>query len=229
MKYLIYLLLLANVAYFGWNFHLQQTRAEVVRELPPLPRGAAPLVTLQELEQEERQQVEQQQQGDGVSELETLTMTQPPGAGSALSCQTLGPFLALDELQAVAAELRREEVRAVKRSTEVQQPNGFWVYLPAMKRKQALQAVKVLEENGDREYYVGKGNLLSLGIFTEKARAQRRLEETRKLGFDPVMEARFGSHTEYWLDVDSQKPVAKMLDAVVQGHPGLQAQETTCP
>ena len=45
MKYLVYLLVLANVAYLGWNIHLNQTAGKVVRELPALPAGVKPLVT----------------------------------------------------------------------------------------------------------------------------------------------------------------------------------------
>jgi len=221
MKYLVYLLVLANVAYLGWNIHLMQTAGEDIPALPALPDGVIPLVTLQELEM--------QQEEEGVSGIEALTASQPPGTGSALACQTIGPFLAVEELQAVSEKLRQQGWQARQRTTEIQQPDGFWVYLPAMKREQVLQAVKTLEENRDREYYVGKGNFLALGTFSEESRAKTRIEQVRKLGFDPILEARYETSTAYWLDVDVPAPVAGKLDDILQNRPGLKLQETACP
>jgi hypothetical protein len=224
MKYLVYFLVLANVAYLGWNIHQYQTASEAVSRLPPLPAGVTPLVTLQELEK-------QQERTGAISEVETLTSSQPPGAGASavLGCQAIGPFLAVEELQAVSEELRQYGLQAQQRTVEIQKPNGFWVYLPAMEREQVLKAVKTLEENRDREYYVGKGNFLSLGAFDELYRAESRLEQTRKLGFEPMLETRYKSSTEYWLDIDAQTPATDVLEAIMQDRPGLKLQEAACP
>jgi len=220
MKYLVYLLVLANLAYLGWNIHLQQVAVEDVPALPGLPDGVVPLMTLQEFEK---------QQEEDVSGIEVLTASQPPGTGAALACQTIGPFLAVKEMQAVSEELQQRGWQVQQRSAEIQQPDGFWVYLPSMDRKQVLQAVKTLEENRDREYYVGKGNFLALGTFSEKSRAKVRIEQLRNLGFDPKLEARYETATAYWLDVDAQTPVADELDDILQSRPGLKLQDTACP
>jgi hypothetical protein len=190
--------------------------------LPPLPAGVTPLVTLQELEK-------RQEQADEISGVDALTDSQPPGAGVALACQSIGPFLAEEELQQAARQLGQQGLEVKRRTAEVQKPNGFWVYLPAMEREQVLQAVNKLEENGDREYYVGKGNFLALGTFKEISRAEIRLEEARELGFDPVLEARYEMSTEYWLDIDTQMPAADILDPILQDHPGLMLQGAACP
>ena len=222
MKYLVYLLLFANLVYLGWNIHLNQTAGEEVRELPPLPSGVTPLVTLQELEK-------QQEQAEEISGVDALTDSQPPGAGTALACQSIGPFLAEEELQVIAKQLDQQGLVVKRRTAEVQKPNGFWVYLPAMEREQVLQAVNKLEEKGDREYYVGKGNFLALGTFNEISRAEIRLEETRELGLDPILEARYETSTGYWLDIDTQIPAAGVLDAILQDYPGLKLQGAPCP
>ena len=158
-----------------------------------------------------------------------MTSSQPPGAGAGLTCQAIGPFLAMEELQAVSEELRQRGLQVHQRTAEIQKPNGFWVYLPAMERGEVLQAVKKLEENKDREYYVGKGNFLALGTFHEISRAEIRLEETRKLGFDPILEARYETSTEYWLDLDAQMPAVDVLDTILQGYPELKLQAVACP
>jgi hypothetical protein len=222
MKYLVYLLLLVNVVYLGWNIHLNQKAGESVRDLPPLPAGVTPLVTLQELE-------EQQEQAGIISGVDALTEAQPPGAGVAHACQTIGPFLEEQELQTVVEQLARQGLVVERRTAEVQKPNGFWVYLPAMEREQVLQAVNKLEEKGDREYYVGKGNFLALGTFREISRAEIRLEQTRELGFDPVLEARYETSTEYWLNINTPMPAADVLDTILQDHPGLKLEGAACP
>jgi len=222
MKYLVYLLVLANIAYIGWNIHMNQTAGEVARELPVLPAGVTPLVTLQELDK-------QRDNAEAVSGVEVLTNARPPGAGVALTCLAIGPFPAVEELQSVSQELQLQGVQARQRSAEIQKPNGYWVHLPAMKREQVLRAVKTLEENKDHEYYVGKGNLLSLGIFDEMPRAKTRLRQARKLGFDPLLETRYQTSTEYWLDIDADTSATDELDAILQGRPGLELQDITCP
>jgi len=224
VKYLVYLLVLANVAYLGWNIHLNQIASRDGRELPALPAGVTPLVTLQELKKQGAQDEEKD-----VSGVEALTSSRPPGAGAPIVCQTIGPFLALEEMQAVSEKLHAQGGQVVQRTAEIQKSNGYWVYLPAMEREQVLEVVKVLEENRDREYYVGKGNYIALGTFDEVSRAEVRVEQVRRLGFDPVLEARYESSTAYWLDIDTQMPVSDALDALLQASPGLELQDTACP
>lgn len=234
MKYLVYLLLLANLGYLAWNLHLERNAVEAARELPPLPAGAVKLLTLQEYrEQQEREQrlelEQQQQQAREVSEVDALTMTQPPGAGMPPVCGTLGPFPAEQAAQAVAAQLEGAGIRSAGRSSEQRQPDGYWVYLPSMERRQVLQAVSLLEARGDREYYVGRGNYLSLGTFSEERRAQNRLTAMRELGFDPILQRQYNTRTEYWLDIEARAAAAAELDAVMQENPQLRLQETACP
>jgi len=238
MKYPVYLLLIANIAYLGWNLYLGRTGGEMVRELPPLPTGAAPLVTLQEMREQQEmdphdpkdpQHADVQTRAEETREVKKLTELQPPGAGISMNCLSIGPFLAMEGLRATADELQGLGIQGTQRSAEQRQPNGYWVYLPSMERKQVLQAVKQLEEKGDREYYVGKGNFIALGTFRERNRAEIRLEQARGYGFDPVLQALYETHTEYWLDIDTQTPVADDIDAIMDGHPELQLQKTVCP
>jgi hypothetical protein len=222
MKYLVYLLVLANLAYLGWNIRLNQTGGDAGKELPPLPAGVTPLVTLQELE-------EQRKHAEEISAVEAMTTSRPPGAGAVNTCQAIGPFPAIEDMQAVSEELHQHGLQTLARPVEIQKPDGFWVYLPAMERELALRAVKTLEEHKDHEYFVGNGNYIALGTFAERSRAEIRLEQARKLGFDPILEARYQTSTEYWLDIDAQAPAMNELDSILQEHAGLILQETPCP
>jgi hypothetical protein len=52
----------------------------------------------------------------------------------------------------------------------------------------------------------GQGPRISLGLFTERPRALRRMDEVRALGFEPGIEERQRTGTVYWIDVDVDSP-----------------------
>ena len=51
MRHLVYLLLVANLIYLGWNLFPGQSVGEPINVLPPVPEGAKSLVTLKEMQQ----------------------------------------------------------------------------------------------------------------------------------------------------------------------------------
>ena len=56
MRHVIYLLLIVNLVYFGWHMPGFQKQGEVERVLPEIPATAVPLVTLQEMEEKQKQE-----------------------------------------------------------------------------------------------------------------------------------------------------------------------------
>ncbi len=220
MRHLVYLLLVANLAYFGWNLYESGTAAETLRALPPIPASAKPLVTLQELVQQPGTTTDQ-----GVTGVDGLTMTQPPGAGEPAACQVLGPFHAEAELQAIAGELG---LPPRQRITEERTENGYWVYLPAMEHAQALQIAKQLDEQDDHEYYIGKDNFMSLGTFKELSRAEIRLRQLQKMGLDAILKARYSTQDAYWLEFSDRGAETPVLKSVIGAHPGLKLRTLAC-
>ncbi len=51
MRHVIYLLLVANLVFFGWQMLQLQKQDGVVNALPAIPATVSTLVTLQEMEQ----------------------------------------------------------------------------------------------------------------------------------------------------------------------------------
>ena len=246
MRHVVYLLLLVNLVYLGWNLFEGRTGGELVRELPPLPATARPLVTLQELQQQEEAQRRTQQeqearqqeevQGnqtaephvDDVVAVETLTQTEPPGAGVSMLCQTLGPFLAMEQLEEVAERLGGAGVQTSQRSTETRQENGWWVYLPAMSRAEANRIVQLLDDINDREYYIGKDNFIALGTFRVLERAERRMKRLHKLGLEPLLEARYKTQTTHWLDLPGAHALDGELALIAGDYPELRLGKRVC-
>jgi hypothetical protein len=300
MRHLVYLLLVANLAYLGWNLYESRSPSPEVQvtRLPPIPAMASPLVTLQEREaesnrveegsgseitvpdsveevssieepseeqapvsvlassqiiplvpppqvppqvspQEREDDTNQVEQGlgneitvpDGVEEvssIEELTEEQPPSAGAVTLCQALGPFLALEDLQAAESRLVDYGLQPVQRELQSKKLTGYWVYLSAMSPEEVKTVVATLKKHHDKEYYVGKTNFISLGTFKAITRAKRRMQEARDLGLDPILQERYTSQASWWLDIQSDGSAAELLDTITEGRPDLQLVELAC-
>jgi hypothetical protein len=218
MRHVVYLLLVVNLVFLGWNIFQSQSGLQAERNLPPLPETAAPLVTLQE----------HLTTDDEVSDIEKLTDSKPPGVGAGLVCQTLGPFLALQEVQTMEAALAGLGLAPQQREAERTYPIGYWVYLPEMPRSESQRLARMLDDHSDKEYFISKGNLISLGVFQDMSRAKQRLAQTRKMGLEPLLETRYRTATGYWLDFQAEIAASKQLDELLTDSPDIWLQDKAC-
>jgi hypothetical protein len=223
MRYLVYLLLVVNLVYFGWNLYSDGRAVETQRELPSLPASASRLVTLQEMQQQSATAPD----GEASRALDALTMTQPPGAGMP-ACRTLGPFYHEEQLHAVAIRLDELGLQPRQRIAEDRKENGYWVYLPTMERARALEIAQQLEARKDREYYIGKDNFMSLGTFKDMSRAEIRLQQVRELGLDAILEPRYVTQDTYWLEFQDRGVATPVLEDVLDRNPDLQLRTLAC-
>ena len=219
MRHVVYMLVVVNLVFLGWNIFQSQTAMQVERNLPALSETAVPLVTLQEKEQAAAGE---------VSVIDVLTANEPPGAGAGLACLTLGPFFARDVMQATEAKLVTMGLEPQQRESERKHPVGYWVYLPEMERGESLRLAQMLDEHSDKEYFIGKGNLISLGAFKEMSRARIRLKRVRKLGLDPLLETRYRTSSGYWLDFQAESSTVEQLAGLVADTPDVWLQDRAC-
>ena len=219
MRHVVYLLVVVNLVFLGWNIFQSQSVRQVERNLPPLPETAVRLVTLQEKEQSAV---------DEVSAIEIVTRDEPPGAGVSLLCQTLGPFLAREAMQATEAKLVTMDLEPQQRETARQRPIGYWVHLPEMERAEARRFAQILDDHNDKEYFIGKDGVLSLGAFQDMNRAKKRLKRVRKLGLDAQLETRYRTVAEYWLDFQVESAAGEQLTGLVADDPDVWLQDRAC-
>ena len=147
------------------------------------------------------------------------------------SCQTVGPLLEKNDATKLAAQLSAQGYASHIRTGEVRNPSGYWVYMPAMPAAEAHRIVAELDAHGLSDYYIGKQNYISLGIFSRKDKAQRHLDEIRKLGFDAVLDQRYRTSDVYWLDVEkSDVPLAgsDVWAQIQRQYPDIQTQRVNC-
>jgi hypothetical protein len=224
MRYIVYLLLIANLLFFAWNDHQAQTVTPAVRTVPPLPAGVTSLVTLEEHARGTAAPA------DGQA-IEALTQAAPPSALPTGKCKALGPFSKNDItlVKATARRLAENGVDAVLRSVENRIENGYWIYLSGKDRQHAREMVKKLDELNDTEYYVGMGYFISLGTFEDIERANIRMADLKEKGIDDaILEQRYKNRTEYWLELPQDGVDPELMARLSEEQPGLQVHTVAC-
>jgi hypothetical protein len=165
-----------NLAFFAWSQWLAPKEAS----LPVSPKVQAPQLQL-------------------ASESTPVE----PSAGD--RCVTVGPF-PTDELAARArATLTDAGYSSAPREEQTRSFDGFWVFLEAPSTETAeRRLLERLRRGGIADAQaVGEPNArrISLGVFSEEARAVAQSERVAKLQMLPQIEAREKAATAIWVDL----------------------------
>lgn len=215
MKLFAYLLLILNIAYFGFNWSNQSTQANTqVKQNPNVDI----LVLLQE---QEVTPVIVKTEPQAIQEFEELSQESEQNNVAAISeeninevvltalpvnqCFTVGPFIKNDHLSQAKESLTASEVTFFQTDRVEKQYLGMLVYLPShASRKQVIKVSENLALKGIHDYMLlnepGKTNALSLGVYGLKKNAQQRVNALNKLNYKPQQEARYRTKSVYWLD-----------------------------
>ena len=250
MRHVIYLLVVVNLVYFSWNM-LQNVPhkggASLVGHIPP---NVGRLETIQEYAAKKAFAVDEDARDIGggppvvarplgnpeaqpatadINSVQTLTASEPPGAVAPSSnCHVLGPFPGDSEMKSVENRLNQLGYQPREHSSAVQVEDGYWVYLPAMEREEALRITRTLKQNNDMDYLILKGNAISLGVYDSPSRVDMRLKMLHKYGLQPVVEPRYATRTAYWLDLEQREDVRGVLKTIRGEYPDIMAQDAAC-
>jgi SPOR domain len=201
MRTLSLLLILCNALFLVWSQLIDVNinpldRTAVVRADPP-PR----IVLAREVRKETTQ--------TAVAE-SASTPSQPATVATASGshgCTSVGPFANLSEASQAQAALSAAGFSPRQRLEEGELWVGYWVSVQNLPNRDAAEeALQRLAEAGITDIYLMPGsdpaNVLSLGVFTDFQRAQRRVEEARGLGLQPQIDDRKRAGSVYWIDAD---------------------------
>lgn len=221
MKILVVLLTLMNVAYFAWAALSEPVVTKSA--VPKLPEGVKELVLVSELDVRSENEISQIEQ-EAAQQEPINNMTQE----DVISCFTLGPFRKEKLVQKLSARMSDEGFGPDTRAIEQRETAGYWVYLPPYKsRKEALAVAGKLAERGVKDYYVvtndDNKNAVSLGLFSEKGRADRRKADIRRYGYKPRSEIRYRDRTYFWVDYQ-EKSSARLPEDLWSLIPGEKPQ-----
>ncbi len=243
MRYLAWLLLLANLGMLVWLLTQPEPPPQQFRAIP-LPPGIEPLVLLSERAPRAATPERRSEPADAVSSANpsatnppapsspaTPTAEPSPPAPAPTTCHAIGPFTEQADARSADAQLESGGYRTHSRVGEVRQPSGYWVYMPGMPAAQARRIVAELDANGMSDYFIGNQSYISLGIFSDKSKAQTRLEQIRQLGFDAVLDQRYRTRKVYWIDIDpAAQPllVSAVWTQLQQRYPDIRVQRVSC-
>jgi hypothetical protein len=230
VRYLVYFLVLANLACFVWyQYSPGQKPAEI---LPvPVPPGVNQLVLLSERAvakstaepreaeavkapaepveqlasvamQTESKDYKEQSNGGGAVTQDREVEPEPVSVEPERVCHTVGPLLDTGDVTLISEKLSQHGFKFSVRGGKVREPAGYWVYMPAMPAGKARSIVADLDAHGMKDYFIGKKYHISLGIFSTENKARKRLKRVKDLGYDAQLGQRYRNRAVYWLDVD---------------------------
>ncbi len=201
------LLALNIVAAFAFLFSEPAVETETV-DIPPLEAGV--------------------NQPQLVSEVVTVAVIEPSGP----SCYTIGPLPTLLAQQRGEERLRPFVSELRLRQTSADHDRGWWVYLPASNRSDALQLTRQLAEADVEDYYVVAGgdmeNAVSVGLYQDIDNARNRQARIRSLGFDAQMEVRREQIPQFWLDYRVESGEDPPWRFILRASPGAQRMTIPC-
>ena len=223
MRIVALLLILCNVLYFAWAKWIDVT------PLPPLDSQAEQSDASTLVLASERPPQSQEKSANQPATPSTFASGQTSAATVAAvngqSCISVGPFQDLPSATQAAATLHSASFDSRQRLEQGELWVGYWLSVQTLRTREAAdRAIVSLKEHGITDAYVIPGsdppNIVSLGVFKEQERAQRLMDEVRKLGFDAQISDRTRSGSVYWLDVTLGEPDKRFDLSLLGAEPG---------
>lgn len=202
MKIVFYFFVVLNFAFFLWQ---TQANSRVKDTKQKRSSGAPTLVLLNEAKSSAKKPKAKK------SATSSKTKKSKSKSNKALAaCFTMGPFENLEQTRPIAETLEGYGALTSTQKKKEQVSSGYWVYLPSFKSwKEARAQVMELEQKGMLDIFImGRGkmkNAVSLGLFSNKNAADRRMGDLKKLGVKPKVEIQYMTNDQYWIDIDVEK------------------------
>jgi hypothetical protein len=128
-------------------------------------------------------------------------------AESARECFTLGPYRDRELADDAAGRIREVGLPASRRSSVERVLRSYWVLIPPLANKEAADAIAAqLKRRGVKDFFVTEEppNAVSLGVFSQRRYADRRVSEMEHLGYEVEVEPIYRDRTVYWLDYETR-------------------------
>lgn len=215
MKWLLVILLLLNICYFGFEFD-RQNRMLLSKSAARLhiPTNVVELIILEKTK--DRLEIgtqgriilpNQSESKDTTSTagLEGLPITEKISTEEKDQCIIYGPFENGYRASMLEHWLKTNGIQAQQRNKDKQEQPYFWIYLPLYESiDEAITIVDDLKNKGVKDYkLINKGdiqNAISLGIFSTRKAADKRLETLNNIGYQAVISRYYKTGSNILLD-----------------------------
>ena len=229
MRTLCLLLILANALYFTWAHMIDvQVSGLERRGEKPVEPPMRIVLAREMLEANPREPSVEQIRDVQPPAVEPLGQEPAPSGAvaqdEALSCMSIGPFADLPQASQAQAALRAAGFQPRQHAEQGELWAGYWVSVQGLATREAAEsALRMLMGSGISDVYLMPGsdppNVLSLGVFSDYQRAQRRVDEVHALGLTARIDDRKRAGSVYWIDVDLQEPGQILDSSIFQSDP----------
>jgi hypothetical protein len=147
----------------------------------------------------------------------------------------MGPFTDLDLTAQATAMLKQDGYEPRQRPASGAVPDGYMVVIRRLKNEaDQARVVGRLNRGGlDDAFAIPKledGYAVSVGLFTQLRRAERRGQVVDNMGFKSEIVERTRPGTVYWIDFDLKTPAAGAADPFTKAaDPSQKVQVVPCP
>jgi hypothetical protein len=191
VRALFLLLLLANVLFYAWS-------AWVVPDVTPGERKTMPAAPLRTI-----RLVSESPIAEATAVAAIRSQAPSPGA----DCVSAGPYLDAEHANLAAERLASRGFSSRLRQARDEVWVGQWVRIVGLaSRDDADRALATMRAAGLPDATVltdePPGNVVSLGVFTDTARAGEAATLAREAGFAASVGDRYRTAEVYWLDID---------------------------
>lgn len=223
MRTLCLLLLLVNALFFGWA-QLIDVNATDLQQRPTSANPPARIMLAREVPAGGMTELAEAAAATSGAAPSVTPASEQPGKPPVI-CTSVGPFAESTEAATAEAALRKAGFQPRQRMVQGEMWVGYWVSVQGLpSREAANDALQLLSDKGMTDVYVlpnsEAGSVLSLGVFTDNQRAQRRADEARSVGLNPRIDDRKRSGSVYWVDVDQPEPIEPIDTSIFQSDPG---------
>ena len=220
-----FVLLFANLVFMAWAGWVDTPRqAKTTDANARLPK----LKLVSEMPPASSQQGNQSGGGGAVRKMAMTTAGSPPAPAVAVPavatrCVSVGPFNDIATAAKAAGSLQARGFVSQQRAAPGEVWDGYWVYIGGVADVATADKIfKTLDRSGIKDAHLmpdtSDTQRMSVGLFSDHERAERRAKAIQKLGF----KAEVGDHkqpgTVYWVDLalkpgDQAVPVEDLLSA----------------
>jgi hypothetical protein len=220
VRRIFFALIFVNLAYFAWAHWV---------DVPPPPPSNEAIAKLPRLKLAEEVPADQRPQAA------TKPSLQP------VACLSVGPFGDIENSAHAAAILKSKGFDPKQRAEEGQMTDGFAVLVGGMKNQDEVDRTLVaLEHAGIKDAVVmplengDTARRLSLGLYSERARADKRAQAVKAAGLKAEVAERKIPGALYWIDLAplpgmNTVPMQDLFAEGVSSHIGVQACPVTPP
>ena len=224
MRWMFALLLLINIIYFVFSEFMTVSENKNVSLNRPAVDLGEPIVLLSERSETDLAVVEEAKESVAVKSVASDPM-----------CWMLGPFTEEISAKQVVGRLAALDITFTIKEYETAGKPNYWVHTPPKtSRKLAIKQLRELQRKKIDSFLITEGDLangVSLGLFSEQARAQKLYKKRKNEGLEVELTEVPRIYSERWL-VSEQGEYTKFSDQlwkkIKDGSKGIERRKNYC-